>query len=74
MKKKMSLLLTGILTLGLLSGCGGKDAESGTAAADAKQEETVETEPEPVEENGEPAAKLPVMRWRSWRGMTMTRR
>lgn len=55
MKKKMSLLLTGILALGLLSGCGGNGAESGTAAADAKQDEAVTAEP--VEENEEPAAQ-----------------
>lgn len=55
MKKKMSLLLTGILALGCLTGCGGKGAESGTAAADAKQDETVTAEP--VQENEEPAAQ-----------------
>lgn len=55
MKKKMSLLLTGILALGLLSGCGGNGAESGTAAADAQQDEAVTAEP--VEENEEPAAQ-----------------
>lgn len=34
MKKKISLLLTGILTLGFLSGCGSQGAEGGAPAAD----------------------------------------
>ena len=34
MKKKISLLLTGILTLGLLSGCGSQGAEGSAPAAD----------------------------------------
>lgn len=55
MKKKISLLSAGILALGLLSGCGGKGAESGSvntgagtdAAQGAAQEEAQ------TEENGE---------------------
>lgn len=38
MKKKISLLLAGALTLGLLSGCGGKGAENGSTNADAGTE------------------------------------
>ena len=44
MKKKISLLLTGILTLGLLTGCGGSGAESGTAAADVGTDAAQSTE------------------------------
>ncbi|MDE6405003.1 MAG: extracellular solute-binding protein [Lachnospiraceae bacterium] len=42
MKKKRNVLLAGILTLGLLSGCGGKGAEGGAADADAQKDETLE--------------------------------
>lgn len=55
MKKKMCLLMTGILTLGLLSGCGQKGAENGTANADAANdaESNVASEPVAAEEDAE---------------------
>lgn len=52
MKKKISLLLAGVLTLGLLSGCGGKGTEGGAADTDAKKEETTKTVPEDVRAEG----------------------
>ncbi|MDE5938284.1 MAG: extracellular solute-binding protein [Lachnospiraceae bacterium] len=42
MKKKRNVLLAGVLTLGLLSGCGGKGAEGSAADADAPKDETRE--------------------------------
>lgn len=52
MKKKMSLLLAGVLTLGLLSGCGGKGAEGSTANTDVLNEEAPKMVSEDVRAEG----------------------
>lgn len=55
MKKKISLLSAGILALGLLSGCGGKGAESGSVNTDAGTDaaQGAAQEEAQTEENGE---------------------
>lgn len=52
MKKKISLLLAGVLTLGLLSGCGAKGAEGGAVNTDAQNEEAPKTTPEDTQAEG----------------------
>lgn len=54
MKKKISLLLAGALTLGLLSGCGADSAQSSQVAADTQEPEPTEAAEEPAAENEEP--------------------
>lgn len=46
MKKRICLLLTGVMTLGILSGCGGKGTEKGVADTDAKKDEVINMVPE----------------------------
>lgn len=55
MKKKSSLLLAGVLTLGLLSGCGANGAQSSQTAVDTQKAEPAEAAAEPVVENEESA-------------------
>lgn len=55
MKKKSSLLLAGVLTLGLLSGCGANGAQSSQTAVDTQKAEPAEAAAEPVAENEESA-------------------
>lgn len=58
MKKKSSLLLAGVLTLGLLSGCGANGAQSSQTAVDTQKAEPAEAAAEPVVEN-EKSAEQP---------------
>lgn len=53
MKKKISLLLAGALTLGLLSGCGANGAQSSQTAVDTQKAEPAEAAAEPATENEE---------------------
>lgn len=56
MKKKSSLVLAGILTMGLLSGCGGKGAENSAADADMQKEgaqEAAQTEEKTAQSSGD---------------------
>lgn len=53
MKKKISLLLAGALTLGLLSGCGANGAQSSQTAVDTQKAEPAEAAAEPAAENEE---------------------
>lgn len=55
MKKKLSVLLAGALTLGMLSGCGTNGTQSSPAAADTQQNEPAAAAAEPTEEKNEPA-------------------
>lgn len=55
MKKKLSVLLAGALTLGMLSGCGTNGTQSSPTAADTQQNEPAAAAAEPTEEKNEPA-------------------